>query len=50
MAIGKCTDIFRGIFFGLGGGGLIWEDLSMEEFVMGEENFPEGVAGFSSII
>ena len=26
------------------------EDLSMEEFVMGEENFSEGGAGFSSII
>ena len=26
------------------------EDLSMEEFVMGEENFNEGGVGFSSII
>ena len=29
--------------------GIIWGDLSMEEFVMGEENFHEG-AVFSSII
>ena len=26
------------------------EELSIEEFVMGEENFHEGSAGFSSII
>ena len=26
------------------------EELSIEEFIMGEENFPEGSAGFSSII
>ena len=39
--------------FGLGGivegRGVTWEDLSMEEFFMGEENFNEGGAGFSSI-
>ena len=23
MVIGKCTDVFRGIFFGLGGGGYV---------------------------
>ena len=28
----------------------MWEDLSMEEYVMGEEKFNEGGAGFSSII
>ena len=48
-SIGKCTDVFRGDWFKgekLGG---TWEDLSMEEFVTGEENFNEGVR-FSSII
>ena len=49
MIAGKCTDVFRGIFFwfrgeGRGGGGT-WEDIPM-----GEENFNEGGAGFSSII
>ena len=52
MVIWKCTDVFRGIFW-LGGGvekkGMLGE-LSIEEFVMGEENFHEGSAGFSSII
>ena len=28
----------------------MWEDLYMDEFVMGEDNFNEGGAGFSSII
>jgi len=27
-----------------------WEDISMEEFVMGEENFHKGGPGFTSII
>ena len=27
-----------------------WEDISMEKLLMGEENFNEGGAGFSSII
>ena len=43
---------FQGDFFGWGGGlrgGGYGEDLSMEEFVMGEENFHEGGAGFFSI-
>ena len=35
----------------VGGGGQVeWEDLSMPEFFMREENFHEGVVGFSSII
>ena len=28
----------------------MWEDLSFEEYVMGEEKFNKGGAGFSSII
>ena len=50
MVIGKCTDVFRGIFLvdgdWLRGRGYVW-DLSMEEFVMGEENFHEGAQDFS---
>ena len=34
----------------VGGRGLTWDDLSMEEFIMREENFHDGAAGFSSII
>ena len=53
MVIGKCTDVFRRIFW-LGGvvenRGLCRGKLSMEEFVMGEEDFHEGGAAFSSII
>ena len=53
MAIGKCTDVFRGVLFGLGwregwGEGAMWEDLSLEECVMEEEKFNEKGAGFSS--
>ena len=43
---------FQGIFL-VGGGnlrGVMWKDLSMEEFAMGEENFNERSAGFSSNI
>ena len=39
---------FQGIFLGWGEG-VIPGDLSMEELVMGEENFHEGGAGFCSI-
>ena len=51
MVTGKCTDVFRGIvwFRGRVEGGT-WEDISMEELLMGEDNFNEGGAGFSSII
>ena len=56
MVIGKCADVFRGDFILFGGGaegrGLcwaIWEDLSLEKSVMGEEKFNEKGAGFSSI-
>ena len=46
---------FQGYFFGLGGrvevgGGVTWEDLSMEKLLMGEETFNEGGAVFFSII
>ena len=44
---------FQGYFL-VGGRGLEEKDflgeLSLQEFVMGEENFHEGSAGFSSII
>ena len=53
MVTGKCTDVFKGIF-GLGRGRAEWgvtrEDMSMQELIMGEENFNERGAGFSSII
>ena len=32
------------------GGGVTWEDISMEKLPMGEGNFNEGGSGFSSII
>ena len=35
---------------GLGLTGHLWEDLSLEEYVMGEEKFNEKGAEFSSII
>ena len=44
---------FQGDSFGLGGswgGGVTWEDISMEKLLMGEENFNEGDTGCSSII
>ena len=43
---------FQGDFFvwAWGSGeGAIWEDLSLEEYFMGEEKFNEKGAGFSSI-
>ena len=56
MVILKCTDYpsFQGDLV-IGGGkvekkGLCGGELSMEEFVMEEENFHHGGAGFSSII
>ena len=53
MVTRKYTDDFQGDFLGLGGelrGGVMLEDRSMEELLMGEEIFNEGFAGFSSII
>ena len=46
---------FQEGFFGLGGelrkgGGATWEDISIEDRLMGGENFNEGGAEFSSII
>ena len=34
----------------LRGEGVTSEDMSMEDFITREENFPEGALGFSSII
>ena len=41
LVIRKHTAVFRGDFFSAGGKGeaATWQDLSMEEFFMGEENF-----------
>ena len=54
MVIIKFTNVFRGTFSCWDGGwsweGVTWEDLFMGEFIMREENFHEGGAGFSSII
>ena len=48
MVTGKCTDVFRGIFWFRRG--VTWEVISMEELIMGEDNFNGKGAGFSSII
>ena len=51
MVIGKCRDVFREIFLVWGWGwgeGAMWEDLSLEEYVMGEEKFNEKGPGFSN--
>ena len=54
MVTGKFTDVFRGIFMvwekELSWGGGMWEDISMEKLLMGEETFNEVGAGFFSII
>ena len=53
MVIGKCTDVFRAIFWMVGArveGRVFVGELSTEEFAMGEQNYHEGDAGFSSII
>ena len=54
MIIWKCTD-YLWDFFGVGGivevgGGVTWEDVSMEKLLMGEETFNEGAQDFFSII
>ena len=49
----QCTDVFRGTFSRRGRGdsdeGITWEDLSMEEFILGEENFYGGVHYFRAL-
>ena len=54
LVIGKYTGVFRGDYSGDGGGdweeGFTREDLSTEEFTVGEVNFHEERARFSSII
>ena len=42
---------FQGICFGFWGWGkgAMWEDLSLEKYVMGEQKFNEKGAGFSTI-
>ena len=46
MVIGECTDAFRGTFSRWSGGGsgkgVMWEDLSIKEFMIREEHFHEG--------
>ena len=52
MVIWKCTDVFKGICW-LGRGREekdMFAELSLKEFVIGEDNFHEGSAGFSCII
>ena len=53
MVIMKCTDIFRVNFLPWVGVGrrevVTWEDLSMEEFIMREENFQEGTQDFVAL-
>ena len=50
LVIAKYTDIFRGIFLvGALGDLVTWENLSMEEFFVGKENFREVGAGFPCI-
>ena len=40
--------LFRG-FFGVLGEGALWEDLSLDKYVMREQKFYEKEAGFSKI-
>ena len=54
MVIGRCTDVFRGIFFFFGGGGVRKKGYvggnSLGEICRGGKKFKEGSVGFSSII
>ena len=50
MVIGKCTDVFRGIFLVLEVGlreGAMWEDLSLEKICMGEKINEKGAGRIS---
>ena len=52
IVIGKCTDAYRGFFFGWGrelGEGVMRRDLCMEEFFMGKKISMKGGAGLFSI-
>ena len=51
MVTGKCTDVFRGIFLVWVGveGRVTWEDLSMEELLIGEETFNGGAQDFLAL-
>ena len=52
MVIGKCTDIFWGIFLVWvwgSGEGAIWKDLFLENISWGKRNSIKRGAGFSSI-
>ena len=51
FVIGKYTDVFRGILL-VGGWGdwATWEDLSMDEFLIGKDNFFEGCSGYPNIL
>ena len=53
MVTGKCTDVFKGIFFGLGGrvevGGVMWEDLSTGKLLMGEGLSMKWAQDFSAL-
>ena len=50
MVIGKCTDVFRGIFPGWWEGGrgkgVMWGDLSLENLSKGKRNYPKGMQDF----
>ena len=53
MVIRKCTDVFRGTFSCCGRvgsrGGNTWEDYSMKELIMREENFREEAQDFLAL-
>ena len=50
MVIGKCTDIFRGIFSGWVEGGqekeVMWDDLFMDNLSWGKKNSMKGEQDF----
>ena len=53
MVIGNCTDVFRGIFlvWGVGLiGGATWEDLSLEEYVMGKRHSMKRAQDFLALL
>ena len=46
MVIGKCKDVYRETFLHCKGEGVMWEDLSVEDYILRGENFHEGVQDF----